>query len=135
MREPIDPERADSGASTASRRQRAPDPLGKRALFWVPAQPEPGSSKRIPLGKEALYSDASGEVHGDLESLENPLTQQGRLVIECSRCGAVSRVGLLDFVIFSLPLGVWLPRGRFDRRLSCPSCHKRVWASVSLRTG
>jgi hypothetical protein len=115
-----------------SRRQRSPDPLGKRALFWVPGEPEPTVAARVPLGKEALYSDATVSEHQDLNRLDNPLAEQGRLVVECSRCGAISRISLFDFLIFSFPLGVWLPRGRFDRRITCPSCNKRVWASVSL---
>jgi hypothetical protein len=45
----------------------------------------------------------------------------------------VSRIGLVDLVLFQLPFGYWLPRGRFDRRMTCPACRRRTWASVTWR--
>ena len=48
----------------ATRRDKPPDPLGKRALFWVPRPSgrgpdgEPGRRSRFPLGKRALFSGA-----------------------------------------------------------------------------
>ena len=95
-----------------------PDPLGKRALFWL-SGPAPGPD-RLPPGKEALYSTA-------------PAPGSGPVVVECSSCRAVTRVGPLDLLVLQLPFGYWLPRGRFDRRMTCPACRKRVWASVSFR--
>jgi hypothetical protein len=130
---------ADIHRTLASRRRTAPDPLGKRALFWVPgAQSDPGSSKRpstarVPLGKRALFSSAPAPKHAEADISENPLANQGPIVVECSACQVVTRIGVLDFVIFQLPFGAWLPRGRFDRRMTCPACRRRVWASVTLR--
>ena len=49
------------------------------------------------------------------------------------RCRQTSHVGVLDLLIFQFPVGVWLPRGRFDHRMTCPSCRKRAWCSVTLR--
>ena len=93
-----------------------PDPLGKRALFWVGGSaPEPG---RLPPGKEALYSTA-------------PAPGAGPFVVECSGCRAVSRIGLVDLLLFQLPFGYWLPRGRFDRRMTCPACRRRSWVSLT----
>jgi len=124
---------------------RPPDPLGKRALFWVPgpAGPGPGGATEVVgVGRRALFS--SGAVGGGADaaglgrpapppSLANPLAERGSFVVECGSCRAVSRVGLLDLLIFQLPFGAWLPRGRFDRRMTCPACRHRVWASVTVR--
>ncbi|MHB1584747.1 MAG: hypothetical protein ACYC0E_13455, partial [Acidimicrobiales bacterium] len=63
----------------------------------------------------------------------NPAANRGSFVVECGSCRSVSRVGLLDLLIFQLPFGAWLPRGRFDRRMTCPACRHRVWASVTVR--
>lgn len=88
----------------------------------------------MPRGKHALYSMAAASNAGE-EALppENPLMSRGPVVVECSTCGAESRVGLLDLLLFQLPVGFWLPRGRFDRWMTCPACRRRVWASVTLR--
>lgn len=119
---------------------RPPDPLGKRALFWVPGPAGPGAvTEVVGVGRRALFS--SGAVDGDgaagpgppPSSPANPVATRGSFVVECGSCRAVSRVGLLDLVIFQLPFGAWLPRGRFDRRMTCPACRHRVWASVTVR--
>jgi hypothetical protein len=99
----------------------APDPLGKRALFWMPGTE--GTAR--PLGRRAFYSDAVDDVQ--------PGAGQGPITVTCSGCGAVSRIGWLDFLIFQLPVGVWLPRGRFDRLMTCPACRRRRWVGVTLR--
>jgi len=119
---------------------RPPDPLGRRALFWA-AGGEPAGTRehragQVPLGKRALFSAAS--VPDDelgREASENPLTGRGPVVVGCSSCGAVTRVSLVDLLFLQFPIGFWLPRGRFDHRMTCPSCQQRVWASVTLRRG
>jgi hypothetical protein len=126
---------------TASRSDKAPDPLGKRALFWVAAaEPASGSAGAgsektvaLPVGKRALYSGARPESDSLAATSGNPLDERGSFTVECQRCRQTSHVGVLDLLIFQLPLGYWLPRGRFDRRMTCPSCRKRAWCSVSLR--
>ena len=45
------------------------------------------------------------------------------------------RVGALDLLIFQFPVGFWRPRRRFDHRMTCPSCRRRAWCSVTLRRG
>jgi len=110
------------------------DPLGKRALYGVPAfvgengdeSPNSDTSTGEPgVGKRALYSGA----HSDMDGTS------GAFTVRCQRCQRVSRIGLLELVILQFPVGVWIPRGRFDRRMTCPSCRRRAWCSVSLRHG
>jgi hypothetical protein len=125
----------------ASRSDRAPDPLGKRALFWVPTAGEPGSddvsaSERavaLPVGKRALYSGAGPDPDSFAVTSGNPLHERGSFTVVCARCRQTSHVGVLDMLIFQFPLGVWLPRRRFDHRMTCPACRKRAWCSVTLR--
>jgi hypothetical protein len=92
-----------------SEESRRRDPLGKRALFWVP---EPG-------GAEAAAWD--------------PLLDEGPVRVKCPSCRAASRIGYLDLVVYQLPGPVWWPLRRYGHRMRCPACRRRVWASVSLR--
>lgn len=121
----------------APRSGRAPDPLGKRALFWVPSGADdpssPGVTTVLPVGKRALYSGAPPEPDSGIAMSENPLAEHGIFTVECQRCRQTSHVGVLDLVIYQFPIGVWLPRGKFDHRMTCPSCRKRAWCSVTLR--
>lgn len=116
------------------------DPWGKRALYWVPTGGEgsertvlTGSTVALPVGKRALYSGARPERDSLAETSENPIVGHGAFVVHCERCEQTSYVGVLDLLIFQLPIGVWLPRGRFDRRMTCPACRRRSWCSLSLR--
>jgi hypothetical protein len=124
----------------AARGDKAPDPLGKRALFWAPSGDSAhdpaglsGSATTLPVGKHALYSSARPETDSRVATSGNPLDVRGTFTVVCERCRQTSHVGVLDLLIFQLPIGVWLPRGRFDRRMTCPSCRKRAWCSVTLR--
>ena len=135
-----------------------PDPLGKRALYWLPVDEEAvvgdgadadmgtahgtrpvqlDSHRRHarPAGKHALFSAATpaGDEEGPAAvAKEDPLPQRGRLVVACSSCGAVTRVGFVAFLLLQLPIGIWIPGRRFDRRMTCPACHNRTWTSVTL---
>jgi hypothetical protein len=125
----------------ASRRDKAPDPLGKRALFWVPSAGEPPGqgpatperTVALPVGKRALFSGARPQRDSLVATSGNPLAERGAFTVECERCHQTSHVGVLDLLIFQLPIGFWLPRGKFDRRMNCPSCRVRAWCSVTLR--
>jgi hypothetical protein len=120
---------------------KVPDPLGKRALYGPPplaatrgrGSPADGPlTEALPVGKRALYSERSQA--SDVRDVDgNPLAARGSFTVQCQRCRQVSHVGLLDVLIFQFPIGVWLPRGRFDHRMTCPSCRKRSWCSVTLR--
>lgn len=130
-------------------RRTAPDPLGKRALFWAPGQPEagdpgpasgsghrpldPAPEGARPLGKRALYSTARRGPGEEELHPGDPVAGRGPITVSCSSCGATSRVGLVDFLIFQLPVGFWLPRGRYGHRMTCPTCRRRAWVGVTLR--
>jgi hypothetical protein len=126
---------------SASRRDKAPDPLGKQALFGMPSAGEvpsggPSPSETtvaLPVGKRALFSGTRLERDSLVATSGNPLAERGTFTVECQRCRQTSHVGVLDLLIFQLPIGVWLPRGRFDHRMTCPSCRVRAWCSVTLR--
>lgn len=134
-----------------------PDPLGKRALYWLPvdelavvedgvarSEPaprgatapkvDPSASHARPAGKHALFSGATPA--GDDEAADalsiDPLPRRGRFVVTCSSCRSVSRVGLIDFLLLQLPFGAWIPRRTFDRWMTCPTCRRRAWTSVTL---
>ena len=134
-----------------------PDPLGKRALYWMPvaaeattdpaddgpghrvdpSQPTVGRAPHArPAGKHALFSDATpaGEPERARSSVtaDDPLPPSGVLTVVCSTCGSVSRVGVIEFLLLQLPFGAWLPRRTFDRWMTCPSCRRRTWTSVTL---
>jgi hypothetical protein len=121
-------------------RDKASDPLGKRALYWgAPSGAEAASAGStaqtvaLPVGKRALFSGARPERDSLVATSGNPLVERGTFTVGCERCHQTSHVGVLDLLIFQFPIGVWLPRGQFDRRMTCPSCRKRAWCSVTFR--
>jgi hypothetical protein len=121
---------------------KTPDPLGKRALYGVHSSAregkkdspdEGGSTVPRRVGKRALYSGSNPGGARARAALEIPLVEPGVFTVRCQRCRQASRVGLIDLLIFQFPIGMWIPRGTFDRRMTCPSCRKRSWCSVTLR--
>ncbi len=123
-----------------SRSDKAPDPLGKRALFWVPSGetgegpgPSSGSTVALPGRQARPLLGARPESDSRIATSGNPLDARGTFTVVCERCRQTAHVGALDLLIFQFPIGVWLPRGRFDRRMTCPTCRKRAWCSVTLR--
>jgi len=95
-----------SGAS-----DRRADPLGKRALFWWPEQ--------------AGVPDQS-------EVDEDALLGRGPIAVDCSSCGVRTRIGILDLAAFKLPWCLWLPRGRYSHRMTCPACRRRAWVRIRI---
>lgn len=124
-----------------------PDPMGKRALFWMPvgeqAVADDDSLLRTgharPAGKHALYSEATpaGEAVAATSTVTatEPRPARGVLTVTCSSCGSISRVGLVEFALLQFPVGAWLPRGTFDRWMTCPACRRRTWTGVTLSRG
>ncbi|MHB1710445.1 MAG: hypothetical protein ACYCV7_03450 [Acidimicrobiales bacterium] len=136
-----------------------PDPLGKQALYWMPVSAQvPVANEEDPAGaglqqdegpglptggrrarssgKHALYSEASSARTRQsvlvTDTGTDPLSLRGSLVVECSACAAVTRVGVLDFVVLQFPFGAWVPRRAFDHWMTCPACRRRAWTSVTL---
>jgi hypothetical protein len=119
-----------------------PDPLGKRALFWMPVDEEasedegPARPHARPAGRHALFSTPTPAQEGDPAlaggSGSDPLPARGLLTVSCSSCGSVSRVGLFEFLLLQLPWAGWLPGRVFDRWMTCPACRRRTWTSVTL---
>ena len=119
----------------------APDPLGKRALFWAPgASGEevvlPGRKDKV-TGKHALFSAAT-EPPPDEEPSEQRAADgfgAGRLVppvaVHCSSCGVETEVDVLDFAALHVPFFLWRPGRGFTRFMTCPSCRRRCWISAS----
>lgn len=100
------------------------------------SHPAAGASTiTLPVGKRALYSGARAEPNSARFTSENPLVDRGMFVVQCEHCRQTSHVGVLDLLIFQFPIAGWLPRGQYDRRMTCPSCRRRTWCSVSLRRG
>jgi hypothetical protein len=96
------------------------DPLGKRALFSVaePARAATGAPGGT-MTKEALFSASEDG------------RRLGTLVVECSSCGARSRLTWAEFAWRHLPVWLWLPWMRYSRYMSCPACERRTWLSVA----
>ena len=134
-----------------------PDPMGKRALYWMPVEEEsvagdggdadrgpvhgtrpvgfdPRGRHARPIGKHALFSAATpaGDHEEPAAAVDDPLPARGRLVVTCSSCGSVSRIGVLSFLILQLPVAAWLPGRTFDRWMTCPACRRHTWTSVTL---
>jgi hypothetical protein len=103
------------------------DPLGKRALFSVAEAPR-------------ANGPATGEVHlppptrftkESLFSASDDARRFGTVVVECSSCGARSRLGWGEFAWRHLPVGLCLPWLRFSQYMSCPACDRRTWLGVA----
>jgi hypothetical protein len=138
-----------------------PDPMGKRALFWMPVDEQvvvrrseehpagstvrnppvaspvtTGGRRARPAGRRAFFSVATpsgdDEPAGRAAASADPLPARGSLTVDCSACGSVTRIGLLDFVLLQLPIGAWVPGRTFDHRMRCPSCRHRAWTSVTI---
>jgi hypothetical protein len=96
------------------------DPLGKRALFS--AAEAPGVGNGAPGGamkKEALFTASEGG------------RRFGTVVVECSSCGARSRLTWAEFALRHLPVWLWIPWLRCSRFMSCPACERRTWLGVA----
>ena len=115
-----------------------PDPLGKRALFWMPVDAESPRTGDEPArvrrrtsdrasgprpacghGRPAstrLYSEATPagepEAATSAATATDPLPPRGLFTVACSSCGSVSRVGLVEFLCCSFPFGPGSPGER-----------------------
>lgn len=87
-------------------------PDGKRALFSSPPTPSTG-----------------GEGRGALYSAHRPT---GPVRVDCSRCGATTRISAADALRRIAGLSLWLPGRTYSRLLRCPACHRRSWVRLRL---
>jgi len=99
------------------------DPLGKRALFSAttaaPAISNGRPATTATISKESLFSASEGE------------RRFGTVVVDCSACGARTRLNWTEFVWRHLPVGAWLPWLRYSQYMSCPACERRTWLGVA----
>jgi hypothetical protein len=96
------------------------DPRGKRALFEAPAATaaETSPTEAPRRGRDALFSTSRRE--------------PGTVVVECSSCGARTRVALTDAIrrLLSFSLFVPLLKPRQPHRITCPACRRRTWCRI-----
>lgn len=96
------------------------DPLGKRALFSTPEAPRAANGRSTgTMRKESLFSASEGG------------RRFGTVVVDCSACGARTRLGLAEFAWRHLPVWLWLPWMRYSQYMSCPACERRTWLGVA----
>lgn len=95
------------------------DPLGRRALFSASPTDDPGKAVNG-AGKEAFFSAGT--------------RRWGTVVLDCSSCGARSRISWLDFWGRHLPFWLWFPWQRHAHWIPCPACERRTWLGVSWLT-
>ena len=96
------------------------DPMGKRALFS--AVESPRAANGAPTGtmsKEALFTASEGG------------RRLATVVVECSSCGARTRLSWTEFAWRHLPMWLWIPWLRYSRFMSCPACDRRTWLGVA----
>ena len=122
----------------------APDPLGKRALFWAPAQRHDGhlpvgaggDERRVrDQGKRALFSTAEPVVAEDGAAAGRPGRRAvfGKVRLRCGACGAESRLDVVESLLRSLPVPLVRPGRGFTHLMTCPACGQRTWLSASWR--
>jgi hypothetical protein len=119
----------------------APDPLGKRALFWAPAervedQVRPGDEEPEDVGKYALFSRFSDSIDDEDERPIAPTHLAGRglvppVELHCSSCGTHSEVDVVGYLALHVPFFLWRPGRGFTRFMTCPACRHRTWLSAS----
>lgn len=116
-----------------------PDPLGKRALFWAPAervedQVRPGEVEPEDVGKYALFSRFSDSMDDEQPGPVVPSIPRGFLPpveLRCSSCGTHSDVDVVGFLALHVPFFFWRPGRGFTRFMTCPACRRRTWLSAS----
>lgn len=96
----------------------ARDPLGRQALFAPPVRPARGSANGN--GKHSLYSRPAVPA----------IRSRGPFRVECSSCGAVTRLALGELMARHLPFWLWVPWQRYSNLMSCPACEERTWLGV-----
>jgi len=120
-----------------------PDPLGKRALFWAPAERvedpgRPGEEEPEDVGKYALYSRFSDSVDDEHTGIDLPppfppggIGLVPPVEVACSSCGVRTEVDMLRYLTLHVPFFLWRPGRGYTRFMTCPACRRRTWLSAS----
>jgi hypothetical protein len=98
--------------------ERLIDPTGKRALFSSPGDDDEQTAepRQRAEGRAALFS--------------TPRRSPGTVVIECSDCKVRSRESLIGLGRRLATGSLWLPLGRHQHWVRCPSCGQRRWCRI-----
>lgn len=82
-------------------------------------------------GKRSLFGsgDAGRENDGD-ESRRNLFSAP--IGVDCARCGASTRIGVMDALGRLVRLSLWVPGRTYPRRLVCPACNRRSWVRLRI---
>ena len=99
------------------------DPRGKRALFETPAVVVDDTVRDDVLitldlreGRAALFSVGPH--------------QTGTGVVDCTNCGARTRISHLEILVRIVLISLWIPGKEHSRWLQCPNCQRRSWCRV-----
>lgn len=99
------------------------DPQGKRALFETPAVIVDDTVRDDELitidlreGRDALFSVGPHEA--------------GTGVVECTHCGARTRVSYLEMAVRIALISLWIPGKEHSRWMQCPNCQRRSWCRI-----
>ena len=132
----------------------SPDPLGKRALFWAPAERDEGGPRRAAErdapGKHALFSAEARAAATKTPKPPPPLSFEraskraprdmrpgvskgilSSITVDCSTCGGRSEIHMTEFLMLHLPIWLWRPGRGYTRFMTCPACRRRTWVSAS----
>lgn len=78
-------------------------------------------------GKRSLFGPAPSQ-----PTRRDPSRRAGPVTIECSRCGATTRVGVGDALRRLVRFSLWVPGRTYSRRLTCPACSRRSWVRLRI---
>jgi hypothetical protein len=114
-----------NGVVNGDKKDAAPDPLGKSALFSAPPAARPAARRQARAGKAALYSVAA-PASTWRESLPGFSVE-----LVCSSCEVRSRVDMVELALLHMPFFLWVPWLRHSRFIACPACERRTWVRVN----
>jgi hypothetical protein len=84
-------------------------------------------------GKRSLFGTSSrrrGPTSGD--NRRSSGSSAFGITVDCSRCGAATRIGPFDLLGRLVRLSLWIPGRTYSRRLVCPACDRRSWVRLRI---
>ncbi|HEX4862592.1 MAG TPA: hypothetical protein VFV02_00880 [Acidimicrobiales bacterium] len=119
---------------------RPVDPTGKRALFsasveGTPEQPatEQTATEQPATELQTVERNASPDSGGRAALFSTPPRRAGTVIVECSDCKVRSRVSLAGLGVRLASGSAWVPLGRYQHWVRCPSCGQRRWCRIGWR--